>query len=346
VIRKRFLPFALVLGACVPIGCRPGADPGTMPPLFLFGRTGMGPLEFNYPRAAAISPAGDLYVVDKAGRIQAITQAGEFVLDWRMPEIDAGKPTGIGIAPDGTVYAADTHYARVLVFAPEGKRLGQFGSLGDGPGQFHLPTDVAIDRAGFLYVSEYGGNDRISKFTPQREYLFSFGGRETGVASMQRPQALLIGPDDTLWVADSCNHRVCHFDGDGQFLGSFGRPGHEIGQLWFPYGLDMLSDGTLVVCEYGNNRVQRFDTTGHSLGIWGAAGRRPGQLAYPWALAVGDDDRIFVIDSGNNRVQVIDGASGRTWYQPSRNAHVSTISPRLRVPSESIAVVGADPVAY
>jgi DNA-binding beta-propeller fold protein YncE len=276
----------------------------------------MGPGEFNYPRAAAIDAGGLLYVVDKAGRIQVLTQAGEFVRAWRMPEIDAGKPTGLGIAPDGTLYAADTHYARVMYFSPLGERLGQFGTLGDGPGQFRLPTDVAIDRDGFIYVSEYGGNDRISKFSPQRQYLFSFGGRDAGEASLERPQALLLGPDRTLWVADACNHRVCHFGADGQLLGAFGRPGHKVGELWFPYSLDLLSDGTLLVCEYGNNRVQRFDPAGRSLGVWGAAGRALGQLAYPWALVVGADDHVLIIDSGNNRVQVIAGLATRTWHQP------------------------------
>ncbi len=314
-MNRRFsIRLVITLAASAAAGCRPGTTPGAAPPLLLFGRTGMGPLEFNYPRAAAINTDGRLYIVDKAGHIQALTQTGEFVLDWCMPEIDAGKPTGLGIAPDGTVYAADTHYARVMIFTPDGRPAGILGALGEGPGQFRLPTDVAIDREGFIYVSEYGGNDRISKFSPRREFLFSFGGRDAGEASLERPQALLIDPDNTLWVADSCNHRICHFDAHGHFLGAFGRAGHEIGELWFPYNLDLLSDGTLVVCEYGNNRVQRFDRTGRSLGTWGAAGRNPGQLAYPWALAVGDDDRILIVDSGNNRVQVIAGRAGRTWH--------------------------------
>lgn len=298
--------------------CRPKAEPGQVPPLMLFGRTGMGPLEFNYPRAVAIGPNDCLYIADKAGRIQAIEQTGRFKLSWNMPQIQAGKPTGLGVAPDGTLYVADTHYSRVVTFTPSGQRLEQFGTFGEGPGQFRLPTDVAIDADGFIYVSEYGGNDRISKFSPRREYLFSFGGQDAAEAALQRPQTLLISPDNTLWVADACNHRICHFDAGGRFLGAIGRPGKKAGELWFPYGLDMLSDGTLVVCEYGNNRVQRFDKTGQSLGTWGAAGRGPGQLAYPWALAVGEDDRIFVIDSGNNRVQVIDGRSRRTWHRAAK----------------------------
>ena len=233
-----------------------------------------------------------------------------------MPEWSAGKPTGLGIGPDGKVYAADTHYARVMVFEPDGKPAGQFGSQGDGPGQFRMPTDVAINAGGEIYVSEYGGNDRISKFSPDRRYLLSFGGPDASEARLQRPQALLLDTDGSLWVADACNHRICHFTAEGRWIEAIGHAGSGPGELRFPYGLDRLSDGTFVVCEYGNNRVQRLDRTGRSLGTWGSAGRRPGQIAYPWAAAVGPQDRMFVLDSGNNRVQVVDGTGADTWNRP------------------------------
>jgi DNA-binding beta-propeller fold protein YncE len=284
--------------------------------LAIFGQTGLGPKEFSYPRAIARSRDGDFYIVDKAARIQCYDAEGAFVRAWRMPEWGAGKPTGLGIGPDGRVYAADTHYARVVIFDPNGTLLAQFGSKGTGPGQFIMPTDVAVAPDGSLYVGEYGGNDRVSKFGPDHQFLFSFGGPDAGEARLARPQALLLDPDGSLWVADACNHRICHFSAAGRLLGSFGQSGTGAGELRFPYGLDWLSDGTLVVAEYGNNRVQRFDRTGRTLGTWGASGRAPGQLAYPWAVAAGEDDRLYVLDSGNNRVQIIAGRGAHTWQQP------------------------------
>jgi DNA-binding beta-propeller fold protein YncE len=297
-------------------GCADQRDSDGKPPLLIFGRTGMGPGEFSYPRAAVLGSDRLIYVVDKAARIQSYTLDGRFVRDWQTPEKEAGKPTGLGAGRDGRIYVADTHYARVLIYDSHGHLLDQFGSFGTGPGQFGLPTDVAVARDGCLYVSEYGLNDRVSKFTPQHEWLFSFGGKDAGEAAMRRPQSLLLAPDDTLWVADACNHRICHFDEAGRFLGSFGHPGSGLGELRFPYGLDRLSDGSLVVAEFGNNRIQRFDSEGRSLGVWGTAGREPGQLAYPWAVAVLPGDRVLIVDSGNNRVQVIDGLARATWVGP------------------------------
>ncbi|MBU0639484.1 MAG: hypothetical protein KKB50_11515 [Planctomycetes bacterium] len=317
-IRAAACVTALLAGCALLGGCgaaereRSGAAP-----LLVFGRTGLGPGEFSYPRAAAAAAGHRLYVVDKAGRLQCFTQEGQPLNAWRMPEIQAGKPTGLGIGPDGSVYVADTHYSRVLIFDPAGLLMGSFGSAGSGPGQFALPTDVAIAADGTIYVSEYGNQrDRVSKFTAERRFVCSFGGPDDEAVRLARPQSLLVDRANTLWVADACNHRICRFDSAGRLLSTFGRLGSEPGELRFPYNVDMLSDGTLVVCEYGNNRVQRFDAAGRCLGVWGRAGREPGQLAYPWALAVGDDDRVMIVDSGNNRVQVIAGLSRRTWERP------------------------------
>lgn len=298
---RRFAGLTLLLGCA----CENRESGSGGPPRACFGRTGAGPAEFNYPRAIDIGSDGALVVVDKGGRAQVLSPEGEFLRDWRMPESLAGKPTGLAVGPDGAIYFADTHYSRVSVFAPDGRLQSQFGSFGDGPGQFRLPTDVAIDPRGFIYVGEYGGNDRISKFTLDWQYLLSFGGRNAGAARLERPQSLIVASDGTLWVADACGHRICRFDDQGNLLGTIGSLGDGPGCLRFPYSVALLSDGSLVVCENGNNRVQRFSPQGVSLGVWGRAGREPGQLAYPWAASVGRDDRIYILDSGNNRIQVI-----------------------------------------
>lgn len=307
---------ALACGvALLALGCRD--EPyGVGGPELIFGRTGLGPGEFSYPRAGVYVPDVGLLVVDKTARIQCFDLDGTFRYSWRMPEHAAGKPTGLGLGPDGQVYVADTHYSRVLVFSPQGDEHARFGRRGAGLGEFLLPTDVAVDATGRIYAAEYSGNDRITRFTPGFEPELTFDGSVGGDVSFRRPQCLLFDEAGNLWVADSCNHRICQLSPDGELLSSFGRSGTEPGALRFPYGMDWLSDGTLVVAEYGNNRVQRFSRAGRSLGTWGRAGRKPGELAYPWAVVVGPEDRIYVIDSGNNRVQVFDGGRAANWTPP------------------------------
>ena len=107
--------------------------------LTVFGGTGRGGGQFMYPRAIDIAPDGSLFVADKTGRIQRLTADGEYVSAIRMPLIENGYPTGISFGPDGNLYVADTHYHRVMVFTPEGEKVGVFGRLGEGDGEFIYP---------------------------------------------------------------------------------------------------------------------------------------------------------------------------------------------------------------
>ena len=287
-------------------GCESSSDaPGDVDVVNVLGRTGRGPGEFIYPRAIDMAADGSLFVVDKTGRIQHISRSGEFLGVIKMPLIEAGKPTGISVGPDGNVYVADTHYHRVVVFSPAGKVLRQFGRFGEDAGEFIYPTDIAFAPDGRIFVSEYGGNDRVSIFSRKGEYLGSFGSPGSGEGQFSRPSAICVDAErGRLYVADACNHRIAIYNLDGKLTGHIGSVGSGQGKLRYPYDLSLMSDGNLLVCEYGNNRLQVFSPDGRSLGTFGSAGRQLGQLAYPWAVAVDGQKRAYVVDAGNNRVQV------------------------------------------
>jgi DNA-binding beta-propeller fold protein YncE/ABC-type molybdate transport system permease subunit len=270
-----------------------------------FGRTGRGRSEFIYPRAIDLTAEGSLFVVDKTGRIQRLTPKGDFQLVFNMPNIEAGKPTGISIGPDSNLYVADTHCHRVVVFSPEGDIIRQFGTFGQDKGCFIYPTDVAFAPDGTIFVSEYGGNDRISVFTEKGDFLHSFGSPGSGDNQFLRPSALCVDKSRRrLYIADACNQRIAVYDLGGNLQGYIGAAGRGPGQLRYPYDLALLADGTLVVCEFGNNRLQLFNTDGDSVAIYGGPGRQLGQLAYPWGVAVDQSGRAFVVDAGNNRIQI------------------------------------------
>lgn len=288
----------------------------------MFGEPGRQPGQFMYPRAID-SDGHSLWVVDKGARIQQIDPySGQALRGFQTPAWEQGKPTGLTIGPmpgddpRPALYVADTHYHRVLVYDLESgsdEPALTFGAYGTGPGQFIYPTDVAVltDSAGRverIYVSEYGGNDRISVFTPDLEFVSCFG--DYGVAEeadaapivFDRPQSIAIDPSSReLIVADACNHRLGRFSLDGALLGWIG--GND--RFRYPYGLSMLDDGTVLVAEFGGNRVAHVDLrTGQDLGVLGRAGRGPGELASPWGVTtIGRE--VFVLDSGNNRIEVV-----------------------------------------
>ncbi len=304
VLRRRaaVLLAALVVAAG---GCGESGRDGAPEVVGAFGRTGAGPGEFLYPRAAELAHDGSLFVVDKTGRIQRLDADGQCLGIMQMPLIDAGKPTGMSLHEDGRLFVADTHYHRVTIFAPEGELLGEFGEYGEAEGCFIYPTDVAFAPDGRIFVSEYGGNDRVSAFTGDGDFLFSFGSPGSAEGQFARPSALCIDePRERLYVADACNHRIGVYNLEGQLLSYIGSAGRGPGQLRYPYDLALTADGTIVVCEYGNNRIQLFSPDGKSLAVYGQAGRQLGQLAFPWGVSVDARCRAYVVDAGNNRIQV------------------------------------------
>ncbi|NQT01749.1 MAG: 6-bladed beta-propeller [Planctomycetes bacterium] len=308
IIRIRRLMMLIIFAVCLSglTGCDDKSGLADVPKILdAFGRTGRGQGEFIYPRAIDITGDGSLFIVDKTGRIQRLSPKGNFLDLINMPLIEAGKPTGLSVAPNGNLYLADTHYHRVLVFSPDGKLIDEFGKFGQDDSCFIYPTDVTFSEDGRIFVSEYGGNDRVSVFTEKGNFLYCFGSAGSGAGQLARPSALCVDHvRKCLYVADACNHRIAIYNLDGNLLRYIGSAGRAPGQLRYPYDLALLSDGTLVVCEYGNNRLQLFSPEGHSLAVYGRAGRQLGELAYPWGLAVDGRRRAFIVDAGNNRIQV------------------------------------------
>ncbi|MEI7658732.1 MAG: hypothetical protein WCK33_11775 [Phycisphaerae bacterium] len=335
-------------------GCGRHHDGAPINHVVCFGEVGMSPGQFSYPRGID-ADGTSLWIVDKAARVQRIDPAtGRSLGGWRMPAWSNGKPTGItvwrpagGRDGDELIFLADTHYHRIMIYAlgqsPGGdkdpgndgtawgervKLVGQFGSYGSEPGHFTYPTDIAvlptadgrdIDR---LYVSEYGGTDRISIFKRDASGAFAcvgtfgrFGsGSDPAQVEFSRPQSMAIDLEAReLIVTDACNHRLGRFTLEGalvRWIGSPDEAGPEPGHFKYPYGLVLLPGRTALVVEYGNNRLQHVDLeTGQGLGTYGRAGRGPGELAIPWGVAL-VDGKAYVLDSGNNRVMGFEAPAG------------------------------------
>lgn len=285
-----------------------GCEPPPITPngvVGVFGDVGLGPGAFSYPRAIAAESDGAVFVVDKSGRVQRFSGDGTFETLWRMPETKSGKPVGMSLHPDGRLFVADTHYHRVMVFDHDGAQLGAFGRKGTGDGEFLLPTDVAFDNNGFIYVSEYQGNDRITVWSPDLTFVKAIADTPIRGKRLSRPTAIEIDDEQTLWIADACNHRIVRLSLDGEVLDVFGRFGTGPGELRYPYDLCISPQGTIMVCEYEGNRLQWFSKQGKPLRQWGRGGRKPGELFAPWGATYGPNGNVYVVDSLNSRIQII-----------------------------------------
>jgi putative ABC transport system permease protein len=56
-----------------------------------------------------------------------------------------------GVAPNGRILICDGYAnARILEYTVDGKKLREWGSAGTGPGQFHLPHSIVVDKNNIL----------------------------------------------------------------------------------------------------------------------------------------------------------------------------------------------------
>lgn len=348
------LAVGVSVGGC---GARGSADAtdstGRLKDAVVIGETGTHPGQFVYPRAMDVYVDDEgrtiAVVIDKTARMQAIDLGtGEMVGSVVMPAFSNGMPTGVTVGVsllDGSqmaAYVPDTHEHRLLVYPlplPEGIEDGEdvpafsFGVFGQEHGQFVYPTDVVVRVDGDgavdeILISEYGGNDRITKYAVVREdgIGLEWAGQigipsETvdgsdGAVALSRPQSMGVWMHDgveELIVADSSHHRVGRLTMDGELIAWYGKD-HDpaFAEMGFPYGVTVLDDGSALISEFGGNVVRRMDlATGKTVAMFGVGGRGEGELATPWASAV-VGGRLVILDSGNNRIQVVGFDEGVT----------------------------------
>ena len=283
-------------------GCQPSAHGPTLKVLAARTlRTPPAGTSLPAPRSLTVSGDGELYVLDNAGRILVYDAEGTLARQWTMPEYEIGKPEGVCVLADGRIAVADTHYARIVVFDRDGGLLQMFGERGESPGEFIFPVGITTDDHGHLYVAEYGGNDRVQKFTNDGEFLGAFGSFGVQDGQFQRPSGL-VWHEGVLFVADAINNRVQKFSDTGEFLGVLRNDSGQIVSLEYPYDISLGQESTLFVVEYGAGRITQLGLDGSLKGRYGKAGRGDAQLWTPWGLAFDPRGRLYVADTGNRRI--------------------------------------------
>jgi len=318
------------LGAALAAGLLAGCGSGTPAAKVeaAWGHPGKEAGSFVKPRGLAVDvERGLVYVADMSGRIQKFDLAGSFLASWEVPDTELGTSEGLAVTAGGDLLVADTHYHRILRYrfgsgAPEGawaplageRRMNPWviGERGTGPGQFLFPIAVAVDAGGHIYVSEYGGNDRVQKFDAGGRFLLQWGVLGKGQGQLLRPSGIAIERDGNVLVADAANHRIQRFTPEGAFLAAWGTQGTGAanGDLHYPYDVAALPDGTFVVAENYNHRLQRFAADGRPLGVLGGPGREAGQFSRPWCLAAAAGGAVYVSDTMNHRIQLVRFALG------------------------------------
>jgi ABC-type multidrug transport system ATPase subunit len=293
---------ALVVGAMLAVGGCAERDAGAPTIKIASWRTWQMPPDgarVPAPREVEVGPAGEVLVLDTAGRVLIFGDAGKLARSWRMPESERGRPEGALFLRDGRIAIADTHYHRILFFDVTGREVGRLGSEGRGKGEFIYPVALAEDDDGNLYVCEYGHNDRVQKFSIRGEFLATIGGGGSGGGEFQRPSGI-AWRGGRLFIVDAFNNRVQVFSDAGKFEGVLSSP-ESPATLEFPYDLALAEDGTLFIIEYKAGRLTKLSARGELLGRYGTAGTGMGEFKTPWGVAA-RGSRVYIADTGNRRI--------------------------------------------
>lgn len=258
---------ALATGLFVAAGCGGAAAPEPEPeapvtenddypnPYTAEAMWGNLPDDRTWGSISAVYPAadGNLWTAERCGQnycgdrpevdpIVLFTPEGEVVRSFGAGLIS--WPHGMFVDHEGFLWVTDAcgfddrcvpegKGHQVLKFSPEGEvllRLGEAGVPGDGDSQFDMPSDVLVSPEGVIFVADghgSGGNNRISKFSADGEFLGAFGETGTGPGQFRDPHALAMDSEGRLFVGDRANNRVQVLDQDGNFLEEwlqFGRP--------------------------------------------------------------------------------------------------------------------------
>jgi iron(III) transport system ATP-binding protein len=250
------------------------------------------------PRSVATGLRDEIAVLDTAGRVLIYTADGVLLRQWKMLDVSVGKPEGIVVLKDGRIVVCDTHYHRLVWFDEEGRVLNVSGRKGEKAGEFFYPVGITKDGDENLYVCEYGGHDRVQKFTREGAWLLEFGSFGTQPGQFQRPSGLAWNAGK-IYVTDAVNNRVLIFTDAGKYEGLLGTP-----PLAFdlPYDIACGRDGLLYVIEYGAGRLSRIGLDGKLHGQYGRMGGGEGEFATPWGLTLDSQNRVRIADTKNRRI--------------------------------------------
>ncbi len=257
-----------------------------------------------HPFGVAVDGLGDLYIADtQNGRVRRVD------VDTGLISTVVGVGNGASAGDGGVATAATVSSPYGVVFDAAGNMfvseqyghrvrrvdaatgiittyagIGTAGFSGDnGPAtaaQLQNPQGIALDRAGNLYIADYG-NSRIRRVDATTHLISTvagsnatgFGG-DGGLATAAAISAFSVAVDSAgnMFIADGNNQRV-----------------REVS----PSGVIATAAGT--------------GSRGYS-GDGGAATAAP--LSYPTSIAVNAAGDIAVADSGNSRVRSVDPATG------------------------------------
>jgi sugar lactone lactonase YvrE len=222
------------------------------------------------PFNVALDAQENVYVSDSARKsVLVLDRRGSFLR--RIGEGDLERPTGLALDAERKIlYVADSSSKespnhRVRVYGLDGTHLRDLGpsvgppAKGDGDGQFHFPTYLALDSDGNVYVADTM-NFRIQVFGPDGRFLRKYGESGETPGTFNRLKGLAFDSFDNLYAVDGGHGNVQIFNRDFAQLMFFGGFARLLEYFDVPSGIAIdRGKNRIYVCNTAVPRINVYD---------------------------------------------------------------------------------------
>lgn len=182
-----------------------------------------------------VDPDGNVWTADAhTSMVYKFSPQGKKLLEISVGGIpDPARPfcgtTDVAFNKAGHVFISDGYCnGRVLEYAADGAKIGEWGKKGEGPGEFHIAHAIVMGNNGTLYVADRE-NGRLEWFDQHGKFLGEkrFGGQLFSVA-ISKTGDLYVGAR-TKGAAGDVDAAVFKFDpASGKVLGRVDALAHEL----------------------------------------------------------------------------------------------------------------------
>ena len=175
---------------------------------------------FYGPRAIAISSDNIVYVCDTGyKRIMIYDENGNFIRKFCVSGMGMGEldePVGIALLDDDHLAVADTWNQRVQVFDVSGKALLDGVTLAFDVNAWYTqslnnkPYVTGSSASGAIFVTDPEGS-LIHQYDMNGKLVRTWNADGGDIDHFSMPTGITMGPDGSIWVADTENSRVNKF---------------------------------------------------------------------------------------------------------------------------------------
>jgi DNA-binding beta-propeller fold protein YncE len=228
-------------------------------------------------------------------------------------------------------------------------------------GMDFLDGQVVLTEAGANRVIRLDGTGKVTVLAGSGKRGFRDG--VGGQAEFAQPHNLAVGPDGTIYIADTMNHRVRKLDPKtGEvttFAGSdkgFAGDGGPARDARFDQAYHVALDAgakNLYVCDLGNRRVRKIDLGTGTITTVAGNGKRgvpadgaaatDAPLADPRAVAMDQAGRLWILERSGHVLRVVENGKVRTVAGTGQKGFGGDGGPALQAKMDGPKFLWIDP---